>query len=899
MNINLYQDRNILKIIDLIENHNGDIIIFCNKRDSDETFKLIKFIIFSTDIIYFPSKENDPYEISNFSYTENSFSRVLSLSNISMLGNKKKIIISDYENIFYRYQKNLNDLFIEFPNNYSREDLINKLISFGFFRNSTILSLNDFTVNGEVIDIHARNGCFKIIYEWDKISNLYAIDHTDPSIKQPIERFIIIANNEMTINENALSDYNSRSSLRKYLHSSYQEFFDKPNSIFNILNNPIIISNEFFTNFINIYNNFIIESYNNFVNSNKQNSILEPNKLFFLKEDINLFLDQYKLYQNNFFSENKENKIQLEVIRTNNTYESIFLDSLNKNKNLKQVLFYNDSNEIYLRDLLESQKILTSEIYSFDQVRNGIVNLLKLDIKSGFIYKDLVFYSSTEFFGKIKSQIKKSKNKQLKNILIDINNFEYGEYIVHSDYGIGIFRGSEIITALGIKHECVKLEYLNNDVLYVPVENIDSITKYGNKEFAELDKLGTTAWQRKKASLKQKSFEYAQKLIEVAAKRSLIKSYDFALDNDLFNSFINKFPYIETEDQINSTNDILLDLNSSILMDRLICGDVGYGKTEIAMRAAFAISKANLLGNRMVVIVVPTTILCQQHYMSFRKRFASFDVNIVTLSRNTSRTKLLEIKEEIKNQKVDIVIGTHAVFSDNIEFPNLGLLIIDEEHNFGVKQKEKIKILNPHIHILSMSATPIPRSLQMSLTGLRDLSIIATPPIGRKNIEIDIIHIDFHKIREIILKKVSNGGVALFVAPRIDDLGEIAENLRKYIPEMEYRIAHGQMDQKEIEIIMEDFHKGLFEILLCTTIVGSGIDIKLANNIIIYRADMFGLSQLYQLKGRVGRSDMESSAFLAVSDSISLKYKTMQRIEVMKNLNHSGGVRCCDSGYGY
>jgi transcription-repair coupling factor (superfamily II helicase) len=873
--LNNFNSCDISKTFALITRQERDVIILINSKNSDNIIKLLKFFT-NSKIIYLPQKQYEPYRVGNLSNTERAYERGQSLAEISKL-KKCKIIVSDYENIFLKYPKNLEKLYIDFPNNYSREEILQKLVEFGFFRTSKISGLNEFSANGEIIDIQARNGAFRIVYEWEKISRLYQVDAISLEIEKHIDNFSIFANNEILFDRSTLCS-------RKELEFTYTKSEDYSESLLNLLNNPLIISDNLFEVFLSAYQNFIKECYETFLTTRNSEKCLGFNELFFTREQIDSWLHSYELYKDDLF-----NDLSLSLSGSSkNLSEDILISNFKNNLKLSQIIFFHDSHLSYIKKLLDSHNIIFNEINHFSKNQPGIISLVNLSFASGFIYNNCICYSSIEIFGKVVSKVKKSKSKQIKDILIDINSFESDEYVIHSNYGIGIFKGCQLIKVLESEHECIKLEYFNKDIVYVPVENIDNITKYGNTDFVELDKLGTTAWQKKKAILKQRSFEYAQKLMHIAAQRALTKSYDFALNIDLFNGFLNKFPYIETEDQAQATNDILIDLDSSIFMDRLICGDVGYGKTEIAMRSAFAISRCNLLGNRLVVLVAPTTILCQQHFNSFKKRFIGFDVKIEMICRHTSKKKLKEIKEKIENQEIDIVIGTHSLFSDSINFPNLGLLIIDEEHNFGVKQKEKIKSSNPHIHILAMSATPIPRSLQMSLVGLRDLTIIATPPLGRKNVEIDIIDIDFQKIREILLKKTSSGGVTLFVTPRIEDIADITENLTKYVPELKYRIAHGKMDGAVIESVLEEFHHGGFDILVCTIILGSGIDIAIANNIIIYKADMFGLSQLYQLKGRVGRSNMESSAFLAVSKSSMLRAKTAQRIEVMKGLNHVG-----------
>ena len=469
--------------------------------------------------------------------------------------------------------------------------------------------------------------------------------------------------------------------------------------------------------------------------------------------------------------------------------------------------------------------------------------------------------------------------------LTDLSSFQLNDLIVHVDHGIGKFKGLKNLSILESQHDCVEISYFNEDRLYIPVENIELLSKYGgNNEYVELDKLGTSHWQFRKANAKKKINEIADDLIKTAAERSLKKAPKFKTVEPYYTNFVNEFPYDETEDQVNVTSEILNDLNTGMPMDRLVCGDVGYGKTEVALRGAFNVA----IGGSQVAVIVPTTLLCRQHYENFKKRFENSPLKISQLSRLVSKDSANQTIEKVNNGEIDIVVGTHALLSDKIKFKKLGLLIIDEEQHFGVSQKEKIKNLKSNVHILSLTATPIPRTLQMSLVGLRDLSIISTAPVNRQTIKTEVISFDEETIKSAIEFENSRGGQIYYVCPRVKQLDEIEHYLKREMPNVSYKIAHGQMSPKSLEGVMVDFYNGEFKILLCTTIVESGLDLRKTNTMIIHNADKFGLSQLYQLRGRIGRANIEAYCYYTVSDFNSITDTANQRLNLLKKLDSRG-----------
>ncbi|HMB48275.1 MAG TPA: transcription-repair coupling factor, partial [Afifellaceae bacterium] len=460
-----------------------------------------------------------------------------------------------------------------------------------------------------------------------------------------------------------------------------------------------------------------------------------------------------------------------------------------------------------------------------------------------------------------------------------------GDLVVHADHGIGRFNSLKTIEAAGAPHDCVELIYAGGDRLFLPVENIDLLTRYGSEgSDANLDRLGGVGWQTRKAKLKKRIREIADDLIRTAAARLLRKAEILQPQSGIYDEFSARFPYEETDDQMTAIETTISDLASGRPMDRLICGDVGFGKTEVALRAAFIAA----LEGRQVAVVVPTTLLARQHFRTFSDRFTGLPVNIAQASRLVGAAELSRVKAGLADGSVDIVIGTHALLGKSIKFRDLGLLIIDEEQHFGVKHKERLKELKSDVHVLTLSATPIPRTLQLALTGVRDLSIIATPPVDRLAVRTFISPFDALSVREALLRERVRGGQSFFVVPRISDLGEVKAFLDENLPEARVAVAHGQMPPGELDQVMTAFYDGQYDILLSTTIVESGLDVPTANTLIVYRSDMFGLSQLYQLRGRIGRSKTRAYALFTVPANRKMTGTAERRLKVLQSLDTLG-----------
>ena len=513
--------------------------------------------------------------------------------------------------------------------------------------------------------------------------------------------------------------------------------------------------------------------------------------------------------------------------------------------------------------------------------RHGL-HLLVWPLEQGYQTDNLTVISEQDILGDRLVRAPR-KRRRAENFLTEAQSLAPGDLVVHVDHGVGRYLGLEVVTAAGAAHECLALEYAESAKLYLPVENIELLSRFGHEE-GLLDKLGGGAWQAKKARLKERIREMADRLIRVAAERELRRAPALEVPHHAWESFSARFPYQETDDQLRAIEDVLADLDRGRPMDRLICGDVGFGKTEVAMRAAFVAAMAGL----QVAVIAPTTLLARQHFKSFAERFRGFPLQARALSRFVSPRDAALTRAGIADGTVDIVVGTHALLAKGVRFKSLGLLIIDEEQHFGVAHKERLKQMRTDVHVLTLTATPIPRTLQLSLSGVRDLSIIGTPPVDRLAIRTYVSEFDTVTIREALLRERYRGGQSFFVVPRISDLPEIETFLREQVPEVTFAVAHGQMAAGALDERMNAFYDGKYDVLLATTIVESGLDIPAANTMIVHRADMFGLAQLYQIRGRVGRSKTRAYAYLTTRPRARLTAAAEKRLRVLGSLDTLG-----------
>lgn len=517
-------------------------------------------------------------------------------------------------------------------------------------------------------------------------------------------------------------------------------------------------------------------------------------------------------------------------------------------------------------------------------VPKGQVAMVVLPIDHGFATSDVALISEQDMLGD-RLVRRQKRRKSADAFLAELAALTPGDLVVHQEHGIGRYEGLVSIPVGTSPHDCVALSYSGGDKLYVPVENIDILSRYGSdSEHVTLDKLGGEAWQRRKSKLKERIRAIAHELLKTAAERALRAGAVVEIEDQSYASFVDRFPYEETDDQQRVIIEVLDDMASGKPMDRLVCGDVGFGKTEVAMRAAFAAAMAGY----QVAIIAPTTLLARQHFSNFVDRFRDLPLKLGRLSRLVPAGEATTTREGLNDGTMDIVIGTHAVLAKSIRFKRLGLVIVDEEQRFGVTHKEQLKALKTDVHMLTLTATPIPRTLQMAMSGLRDLSVIQTPPVDRLAVRTYVMPWDHVVLREALLREHYRGGQSFFVVPRIADLTEIEEFLRLEVPEVKYVTAHGQMSATQVEERMSAFYEKRYDVLLSTTIVESGLDIPSANTLIIHRADRFGLAQLYQLRGRVGRSKTRAYAYLTTEANRALTETAEKRLKVLGDLDSLG-----------
>ena len=520
---------------------------------------------------------------------------------------------------------------------------------------------------------------------------------------------------------------------------------------------------------------------------------------------------------------------------------------------------------------------------AFEALAPSTLGLVVLGIEHGYSAGKSVIIGEQDILGE--RLVRPVRRRRAEHFIADAGTLSTNELVVHLDHGIGRFEGLETVTVSGAPHDCLRLSYDGGDRLFIPVENIEILSRYANAESeVALDRLGGAAWQARKSKLKKRLREMADELIKVAAQRTLQEVDRLVPPEGLYQEFCARFAWPETEDQHRAIGESLGDLASGRPMDRLVCGDVGFGKTEVALRAAFV----TVLGGGQVALVAPTTLLVRQHLATFRERFNGLPVRIEQLSRMVTQKQASEIKAAMALGDVDIVIGTHALLSKGIKFKNLELLVVDEEQHFGVTHKERLKRLKANVHVLTLTATPIPRTLQMALTGVKDMSMIATPPVDRLAVRTFVTPYDPVTVREAIMRERFRGGQVFYVCPRIADLDELYERLYKLVPEVEIAVAHGRMPVRELERVMNGFYDGSFGMLLSTQIIESGLDIPTANTLIVHRADMFGLAQLYQLRGRVGRFKLRAYCYLTLPPTGMLSEAASKRLEVLQSLDSLG-----------
>ncbi len=800
----------------------------------------------------------------------------------------------------------------------------------GYSRVGTVVDPGDFAVRGSLVDIYPPGSPSPVRLDFfgDALESIRSFDVTTQRTTEQLKQLVMNAANEVLLQADTVarfrqgyaqafggidtSDplYESVTGLRRYQGVEHWMplFHEKMESLFDYLPDAAMTLSHTAAEAIAARHAQIEESYDSRKEAlNKKNfgaapyKPLPPSRLYIMAEEWQHLLADHAVAEITPFERPESSAISFggrqgrsfaaeRATVGNNIYDSVRVHVEARQAEGRRVVLaaWTDGSAERLATILRDHGLAAiADAASWTAVQDraaSLTNIIVLPLEEGFETDTLCVITEQDILGD--RLIRRArKNRKAADVIQELSSLAVGDLMVHVDHGIGRFEGLKTIEVQGAPHDCLLLVYHNNDRLFIPVENIELLSRYGSEsDGVQLDRLGGGAWQAKKAKLKQRILEIANELIKTAAARELKTGDILTPPEGAFDEFCARFPYEETDDQLSSIEAVLDDLQKGRPMDRLVCGDVGFGKTEVALRAAFVAAYAG----KQVAVVVPTTLLARQHFKNFTERFKGLPLRVAQASRLVGRKELEQVRKDLAEGSIDIVIGTHALLQSSIKFRDLGLLVIDEEQHFGVKHKESLKALRADVHVLTLTATPIPRTLQLSLSGIRDMSLIATPPVDRLAVRTYISPFDPVVIREHLLREHFRGGQSFFVVPRITDLDEIAEFLRESVPEVKFRTGHGRLSPTELEDLMTGFYDRQFDVLVSTTIVESGLDIPTANTLVVYRSDMFGLAQLYQLRGRVGRSKLRAYALMTTPPGRALNPVAERRLQVLQSLDSLG-----------
>ena len=800
------------------------------------------------------------FEDDEFSFSDGSaVSPELKVDRINVLNdlisNNKRIVLTDVRGFTRKLSdvKTFSDRNINLKkgDSFSQDDILETLASFGYNRRSIVEKMGDFAIRGFVLDIFPINADNPIRIEFfgDDIESIRYFDLDSQKSIEKLKEFLILPFNETTNGNASLYDYldnpiviykdynQVKFSHERLVSDSFELDYDYSDFYFNLLD--IKVKNKVY------YFDF-------------DNDVREFN----LSNIINFDVRSVPMFGENFGEINKFIK-----------------NSISNGKTV--VICTNTSNINKFLDELEVSYVLTD----FNDVLPGKVNIVKKRLAEGFEKDKFIFLTDYELFGRKTVMHRKTRFKNTSRIR-DLSKIEIGDYVVHSFHGIGVYNGIKTLKKGGVLSDYLEILYAKGDKLYIPASKIELISKYNGKDgyVPNINSLSSTAWVKAKQRIREKIRMEAERLIRIQAERQIKKGFAFSKDTPLQEMFESEFEYDFTTDQKKATMEIKTDMESVVPMDRILCGDVGYGKTEVAFRAMF---KA-VFDSKQVLYLCPTTLLCRQQYDVALDRFKNYPVNIGILNRFISVAEQKKTLEKLKNGEIDILFATHRGLSSDVVFRDLGLLVIDEEQRFGVIQKEKIKEMKSNIDVLTLTATPIPRTLQMAVLGIKNLSLIETPPKNRKAVVTYVTPFDKKLVREIVYKEVSRGGQVFILYNRVEDIERKVHMFRELLPDVSIKFAHGKMDKDSFEEVMSLFVDHKFDVLVCTTIIETGVDIPNVNSLIIMDADRFGLSQLYQIRGRVGRSDSLAYAYLMYEKGRVLTEKAVKRLKVIKDFTELG-----------
>ena len=860
------------------------VFVVSNLQQARQFTSLLRLAQPDYEIIALDFFDSEIYEMS-FSDYEVFQNRSSALRRI--LTSSKKVIVTTIESLNYLVPKPSyfeEAIEIKKSQKFSMENLTKSLIEFGYLRTDVVMTPGTFAVRGGIIDLFIPGFAnpIRVDFFGDEIESIKEFNRESQISVGEIKSATVTKCSEIILNEKSQHLFRQK---YKFKDEHIKESVENGNYFPGI---------EWFQTCFHEEVSSVLE----YLPSNTKFifdfEIQKLNRMFFEKcenkfSGVANVLPVSEIFADSVTKASKKfDTIQIDPFTGNSNFQNhekrydirkeFELAELIHNLKRKTVFSFKTNGAFNIaRDLLKNEKI--KEIQTFAEAEKDCINLIISNLSVGFSKNDLNVYTERELFGE---ELRFSEKKTSKDFFKDYSKLSVGDFVVHEKHGVAIFEGLVNLEVSGVAHDFIALQYQNNDKLYVPIENIDLISRYGDSgSSVQLDYLKSSAWTNRKLKVRKKLLVIANDLLKLAAKRKVNKVSPFEIPGN-YNLFCRGFGHIETDDQLSAINDVLSDLTGNIPMDRLICGDVGFGKTEVALRAAFVVS-SNL---KQVVLLAPTTILVSQHFKTFQKRFEDFGIKVCQLSRFVPRAQLRRNLESIRSGRVQIIIATHAVLSEKIEFADLGLVIIDEEQHFGVKQKEFLKRYHENTHFMTLSATPIPRTLQLAMSGVKDLSMITTPPTNRLPVKTLICNFDKTTIGQAIENEIKIGGQVFFVTPRVEYLNELFTLVSRLFPGLKVVKVHGK--SANLEEILKDFCDCKLDVLVSTNIIDSGIDIPNANTILIHRFDLFGLSQLYQLRGRVGRSKRQAYAYLLLDNSGVLSETAKKRLEVLNNLNKFG-----------
>ena len=763
------------------------------------------------------------------------------------------------------------NIFIKKDEDISFDDLIKKLVDLGYTRETIVNKTGEFSVRGFVIDIFPISFTDPIRVEFwgDTVDKIKFFNTNTQRTTKEIKDITIYPNTEFLVEKEIDKFLLKQKDLPLYTDTTnISSFF-----------NSIVIFDDF-QQLQTSYDSLLEEMMNYSISNNVPGNTVYMNDFYDIKNNKELYFNQYDDIIKNKTALNFNFK-NVEFIKNDKTTINSVLNTYNKKYIL--ILCMSDRYKVNkLIDYLENPDIVFTDE---NNILNNKINIIIKKMNQGFIYDKYAIITENDIYGS-KSEIKYKNKFRLGTKIRNLNKLDVGDYVVHEAHGIGKYCGLKTLTKNGFKKDYLMVSYKDDDKLYIPVEKIDFISKYSAKDgiVPKLNKLGGTEWQRTKLKARKKIQDMAGELLKLYAIRETTKGFAFLKDTKEQYEFEEEFPYTETEDQLKAIEEIKKDMEKDRPMDRLLCGDVGYGKTEVAFRAIF---KA-IMSGKQVALLCPTTILSNQHFNNAIERFKAFPINIEMLNRFVPTKRVNIILEKLKEGKVDLLIGTHRILSNDVIFKDLGLLVIDEEQRFGVTHKEKIKKYKDNVDVLTLSATPIPRTLQMSMSGLRNLSLIETPPVDRFPVQTYVLSENNQIIKDAIYKELSRDGQCFLLFNHVQDLESKKNELQKLVPDAKIICAHGKMTKTQLEDVMNDFINKVYDVLLCTTIIETGIDIPNVNTLIVYDADKFGLSQLYQLRGRVGRTNKIAYCYLMYNKSKILSEIAVKRLNSIKEFTELG-----------